>query len=118
MNLWKRFCNMIHAAVEPDEVVAITPKITMNRDPKSLKPSPEFLASIPYLGVDHDKMVKRAMELYSDDYSRIQWIKSVYSLRSASKVGWILDNMGRGGLPAPKPGWGLTASFTGSGASA
>jgi hypothetical protein len=115
MNLWKRFCNIIHDDIIPDEVVVVKPNITINRDPKSLKPSPEFLASIPHLGADHDKMVARAMELYTDDYTRIQWIKSLHSLRSTSQVGWVLDNLGRGGMPSRKPGWGLTSTFTGSG---
>lgn len=45
---------------------------------------------VPHLGDDHEKMVKQAEQLYSNDDLRHKWLMAVHRLRT-TETGWIMD---------------------------
>ena len=67
-------------------------------------PIPEALRGqdVPLLGVDQDKLLRRAMRVSGDHKVRLKWLHAINHLRVTSKTGWIMD----GG--AAKFGHGIT----------
>lgn len=44
---------------------------------------------IPNFGSDQERMLKLAVEKFSEDSLRIKWLQAMYKLRFGTKMGWI-----------------------------
>jgi hypothetical protein len=49
---------------------------------------------VPHLGADHDKLIKKAEQLFRDDVTRFKWLMAICTVRQ-SKSGWILDPLSK-----------------------
>ena len=54
-------------------------------------PIPYKGPEVPNLGNDHDKLVKRAEVMYTDDTLRYKWLVSIHTLRIKTKNGWWVE---------------------------
>jgi hypothetical protein len=104
INMWEWFEKHINAFLAtPDSRIVVRASPT----PEDREIIPFARTDVPYLGEDHDALIRQAEQLFDDDLNRYKWLMAVLRLRTSVRTGWIIEKGNKA-----KPNWGLTHSVS------